>query len=82
MPATALYSDAQGIRVAIVDAHNKIHFSPITIERDTGSTLWVGTGVTSKDRVVKIAVPTLVEGDIVDAVDVVTAKPAGAGSAK
>jgi RND family efflux transporter MFP subunit len=81
IPATALYSDAQGIRVAIVDVHNKIHFSPITIERDTGSTLWVATGVTSKDRVVKIAVPTLVEGDIVDAVDVVVAKPA-AGSAK
>jgi membrane fusion protein, multidrug efflux system len=78
IPATALYSDAQGIRVATVDMQNKIHFTPITIERDTGATLWVGTGVTSHDRVVKVAVPTLVEGDVVDAVDVA---PKSAGSA-
>jgi membrane fusion protein (multidrug efflux system) len=82
IPATALYSDAQGLRVATVDSHNKVHFSPITIERDTGGTLWVATGVTSHDRVVKIAVPTLIEGDIVDAVDAPVKAPASAsGSA-
>jgi membrane fusion protein (multidrug efflux system) len=77
IPATALYNDSQGLRVATIDARNKVHFAHITIERDTGNTLWVATGVTSKDRVVKIAVPTLIEGDIVDATDV-SAKPATA----
>ena len=63
IPATALYSDAQGLRVAVIDAQHKLHFAPITIERDTGATLQVATGLTGDERVVKIAVPGLVEGD-------------------
>jgi membrane fusion protein (multidrug efflux system) len=67
IPATALYQDAQGLRVATVDAQNKVHYVPITIERDTGATLWVATGLTGDERVLKIAVTTLAEGDIVEA---------------
>ena len=63
IPATALYSDAQGVRIAVIDAHSKVHYVPITIERDTGSTLWVATGLTGDERIVKIAVPSLLEGD-------------------
>jgi RND family efflux transporter MFP subunit len=63
IPATALYSDAQGLRVAVVDAQQKLHYVPITIERDTGPTLQVATGLTGDERVVKIAVPGLAEGD-------------------
>ena len=63
IPATALYSDAQGLRVATVDAQHKLHFAPITIERDTGATLQIATGLTGDERVVKIAVPGLAEGD-------------------
>ena len=74
IPATALYSDAQGLRVATVDTQNKIHFVPITIERDTGATLWIATGLTGDERVLKIAVTTLAEGDLVEATE---AKPAG-----
>ncbi len=78
IPATALYNDAQGLRVATVDAQNKVHFAPITIERDTGATLWVATGLTGDERVVKIAVPTLVEGDLVEAT--LAQPPAGSGA--
>jgi RND family efflux transporter MFP subunit len=63
VPATALYSDSQGLRVGVVDANGKLHFAPITIERDTGATLQIATGLTGDERVVKIAVPGLVEGD-------------------
>ncbi|MEO8548456.1 MAG: efflux RND transporter periplasmic adaptor subunit [Kofleriaceae bacterium] len=66
IPATALYSDAQGVRVAVIDAQSKVHFVPITIERDTGATLWVATGLTGDERLVKIAVPSLLEGDPVE----------------
>jgi len=75
IPATALYSDAQGLRVAVVDAQQKLHFAPITIERDTGATLYIATGLTGDERVVKIAVPGLVEGDALEIVG------ASAGSA-
>jgi RND family efflux transporter MFP subunit len=66
IPATALYSDAQGTRVAVVDAQQKAHFVPITIERDTGATLWVATGLTGDERLVQIAVPTLGDGEPVE----------------
>ncbi len=66
IPSTALYSDAQGLRVAIVGAQHKIQFVPITIERDTGATLWIATGLTGDEQLVKIAVPSLTEGDVVE----------------
>lgn len=76
IPATALYSDAQGLRVAVVDAQQKLHFVPITIERDTGATLHVATGLTGDERLVTIAVAGLVEGDPLE-----VAKPqAGSGA--
>jgi membrane fusion protein, multidrug efflux system len=66
LPATALYNDALGLRIATVDAQNKVHFAPITIERDTGATVQIATGLTGDERVIKIAVPSLVEGDSVE----------------
>jgi RND family efflux transporter MFP subunit len=66
IPATALYSDAHGLRIASVDPQHKVHFSKITIERDTGSTLWIATGISDDEQIVKIAVPSLAEGDTVD----------------
>jgi membrane fusion protein (multidrug efflux system) len=66
LPSTALYSDAQGVRVATVDNANKAHFVPITIERDTGATIQIASGLTGDERVIRIAVPALVEGDPLD----------------
>jgi RND family efflux transporter MFP subunit len=66
IPATALYSDAAGLRVATVDAQQRIKFVPITIERDTGATLWIATGLTGDERILKIAVPSLADGDAVE----------------
>ena len=80
VPSTAVYTDSQGVRVATVDAQQKIKFVPITIERDTGATFWVASGLTGDERVVAIAVPTLLDGDIVE---VATPKPDSAkGSAQ
>jgi membrane fusion protein, multidrug efflux system len=80
VPATALYSDAQGLRLATVDAQNKLHFVPITIERDTGATLQIATGLTGDERIVKIAVPGLVDGDVLE-VAAPRVAPAGAADA-
>src|SRR5439155_15965694 len=79
IPATALYSDAQGLRVAVVDAQQKLHFAPIAIERDVGATLQVATGLGGDERVVKIAVPGLVEGDPLE-VSEATPAPATSGA--
>jgi len=74
VPATALYSDAQGLRVGVVDAQQKLRLVPITIERDTGATLQIATGLTGDERVVKIAVPGLSDGDLLEVANPPAAK--------
>jgi membrane fusion protein, multidrug efflux system len=80
IPATALYNDAQGLRVAVVDGQQKAHFAPITIERDTGATLQVATGLGGDERVVKIAVPGLAEGDPLEVAEAGSAGPGTGGA--
>jgi RND family efflux transporter MFP subunit len=78
VPATALYSDSQGLRVAVVDGQQKLHYVPITIERDTGANLQISTGLTGDERVVKIAVPGLPEGEPLEVAPPKAAAPAAA----
>jgi membrane fusion protein, multidrug efflux system len=68
VPATSLYNDAKGLRVAVVDAENKIRMVPITVERDTGATILISTGLEGTERVIKLANVQLVEGTTVSVV--------------
>jgi membrane fusion protein, multidrug efflux system len=65
LPATALYSDASGLRVAVVDAQNKLHFKAIVLERDAGPTIEIASGLDGDERVVKLANAALDEGETV-----------------
>jgi membrane fusion protein (multidrug efflux system) len=62
IPVTALFNDAQGLRVAVVGAQDTIHFQPIVLERDTGATLQIASGLNGDERVVKLANAALTEG--------------------
>jgi|HubBroStandDraft_4_1064222.scaffolds.fasta_scaffold142436_1 membrane fusion protein (multidrug efflux system) len=68
LPATALMTDAKGQRVAIVAADSTIHLVPVTVERDTGTTIEVSTGLTGDERVIKLASAEFVEGKLVEAI--------------
>jgi RND family efflux transporter MFP subunit len=81
IPATSLYSDSQGLRVAVVGADSRIKLVPITIERDTGSTLHVATGLTGGERILKLALPWLPAGSLVEAVSPPPPPSPAAGSA-
>ena len=65
IPSTALMSDAHGSRVAIVDAASKIHLVPVVVERDTGPTVEVASGLTGTERVAKLASSQFVEDKLV-----------------
>jgi len=80
VPATALYNDAQGLRIAVIGPQSKVHFVPITIERDNGATLWIASGLTGDEKLIKVAVPALAEGDTVE-VETPVAPTAAQGSA-
>ncbi len=68
VPATALFNDSQGTRVAVVDAQNKIAMRKIGIERDTGSLLLVSTGLDGSERIVKLASAVLGSGVAVEVI--------------
>jgi len=68
IPATALVNDAAGLRVAIVDQDQRIRYRPITIERDTGATLVVASGLHGNERLVRVASASLKEGQKVTVV--------------
>lgn len=62
IPSTALYNDASGLRVAVVDSNDTLRFAKVVIERDTGATLQISTGVAGDDRVVRLASASLAAG--------------------
>jgi membrane fusion protein (multidrug efflux system) len=69
VPATALYNDANGLRLAVVGAGDTVHFTKITIERDTGATVQIATGLQGGERIVRIATASIREGSKVDRVE-------------
>ena len=62
LPSTVLYSDSKGTRVAVVDGEGRVHFVPIVIERDTGATIEVASGLEGTEQVVKLSDASLKEG--------------------
>ncbi|MGO8992909.1 MAG: efflux RND transporter periplasmic adaptor subunit [Polyangiaceae bacterium] len=68
LPSTALITDAKGVRVAIVDADSKIHLVPVVVERDTGPTIELASGLTGGERVAKLGSAAFSEGRPVEVI--------------
>ena len=66
VPATAVMNDAKGLRVAVVTADSKLKLVPVIVERDTGPTIEIATGITENDRIVKLGGAELVDGRTVE----------------
>ncbi len=69
LPATALMSDAHGVRVAVVDETSTLRLVPIVVERDTGPTVLIASGLTGKERVITIGNSAFVAGKLVEVVE-------------
>ena len=65
VPASALVYDDRGLRVAVVDAQNKVQFKDVTITRDFGKTIQLGSGVAANDRLIESPPDGLADGDTV-----------------
>ncbi len=66
IPATALYNDSNGTRVAVVGAGELVTLRKVTIERDTGTSLQISSGLNGDERVVRIANAALSDGSKVE----------------
>jgi RND family efflux transporter MFP subunit len=65
VPATALMFRDEGMMVATVDSANRVRLKVVTIRRDMGSNVEVGSGVTIADRVIDNPPDAIREGDLV-----------------
>jgi len=75
IPATALVFNAQGTRVVLVGAGNKLHFQQVVVGRDLGTAIDVQSGLEGHETVVKQPTVSLQEGQAVNPI----AAPAAAG---
>jgi RND family efflux transporter MFP subunit len=65
IPAGTLIFDQEGLHVATVDANSKVVLKPITIARDLGQVVEIGSGLTPADRVIESPPDGLADGDSV-----------------
>jgi RND family efflux transporter MFP subunit len=63
VPASALIFDQSGLHVATVDANNKVVLKTVTIARDMGQTVEIGSGLTAEDRIIESPQDGVVNGD-------------------
>ena len=75
IPSTALVFNAQGTRVVLVGAGNKLHFQEVVLGRDLGTVIDVQSGLEGDETIVKQPTVSLQEGQIVNPI----ASPAAAG---
>lgn len=65
VPSSALVFDDKGLRIATLDAQNKVKFKTVTIARDLGPTVQVGSGLAAGDRVIESPTDGMADGDTV-----------------
>jgi len=61
VPANALLFRSEGLRVAVV-RNGRVHLQPITIAKDNGSTLEIGTGLNPSDQIILDPADSIAEG--------------------
>jgi len=74
IPAGALIFGQKGLRVAVLDGADKVQLKSITISRDLGQVVEIGTGLSRDDRVIDSPPDGLSDGDPVRVVSGQTAK--------
>jgi len=63
VPARALIFNKDGLRVATIDSTNHVVLKTVTISRDLGRVVEIGTGLTAQDRVVDSPPDGIASGD-------------------
>jgi membrane fusion protein (multidrug efflux system) len=76
IPASALIFNQNGLRVATVGADDRVQFKTVTIARDLGKDIELGSGISATDRVIVAPPDGIADGDQVRVAGAKGAKPA------
>jgi membrane fusion protein, multidrug efflux system len=63
IPVSALIFDQKGLRVATVSADDRVLFKTVTIARDLGNEIEIGSGIAADDRVIAAPPDGIADGD-------------------
>jgi RND family efflux transporter MFP subunit len=63
VPASALIFDRSGLHVAIVDNDNRVVLKEVTIARDLGKEVEIGSGIAAEDRIIESPPDGIASGD-------------------
>jgi RND family efflux transporter MFP subunit len=63
VPASALIFDRSGLRIATVNSDNRVVLKQVTISRDLGRTIEIGSGLAADDRVIESPPDGIASGD-------------------
>ena len=69
LPVDAVIFNADGLRVAVVDAHDRITMRPVTTGRDFGDSIEIVSGLTGNERVAVNPPDSLTDGQTVRVVE-------------
>jgi RND family efflux transporter MFP subunit len=75
VPASALIFDQSGLHVAVVDAQNRIVLKTVTIARDMGQTVEIGSGLAADDHIIESPQDGIATGDEVQVAHTGSAQP-------
>jgi RND family efflux transporter MFP subunit len=78
VPASALIFDQSGLRIATVDSDNRVVLKTVTIARDMGRTIEIGSGLSPDDRIIESPQDGIASGDEVR----IANSPASGGAPK
>ena len=63
MPSSALIFNQRGLFVATVSDDNRVRLKPVTISRDLGQQVEIGSGLSVEDRVIESPPDGIASGD-------------------
>jgi RND family efflux transporter MFP subunit len=66
VPANTLLFRSEGLRIALVDARQRVHLQPVTLGRDFGNTIEVTSGLDANARIILNPADSLYEGEQVN----------------
>jgi multidrug efflux pump subunit AcrA (membrane-fusion protein) len=82
IPSSALLFDKNGLRVATLGKDDTIVLKKVTIARDFGQTIEIGSGLAADDRVIQNPPDGIADGDAVRVAEPAKAASANAKTAK
>lgn len=65
VPSSALIFNQRGLFVATVSGDSRVHLKPVTISRDLGQQVEIGSGLSIEDRVIESPPDGIASGDLV-----------------